>query len=122
MEHPTTTKQVNKRAPHIQGARGTKPLLEKDASNLCRYALSHMPGCTLILDGLDKWRVTNSPCWQENVAGFVDKLKTVVGSPKTRVLIVSRDEPLIHRELIIQRAWNAEELFVPLTDPQDSTT
>ncbi|KEY65504.1 hypothetical protein S7711_09294 [Stachybotrys chartarum IBT 7711] len=121
IEHPMATKQVIKRARHVQGAHGIKPLLEKDVGDLCKYALSQMPGCTLILDGLDKWRVTNSPCRQENVTGFVHKLKTVVGST-TRVLIISRDEPLIHRELISQREWSAERLFVPLIDPQDSTT
>ncbi|KAK5989236.1 hypothetical protein PT974_10742 [Cladobotryum mycophilum] len=72
-----------------------------DLINVLQDITQVVPGCTLILDGLDECISKRDEQYPDDktITGFVEVLTQAVGQTNTRILVVSRDEPEIRRGL-----------------------
>ncbi|KAF4470584.1 Ankyrin repeat domain-containing 52 [Fusarium albosuccineum] len=74
-----------------------------DIEQLLRDALTAVPECTLVLDGLNEVRVSGPdghPGSEWCMSMFLKALKETVAETSARVLIVSRDDPVIRKGLM----------------------
>lgn len=74
-----------------------------DIVRIFRKTVAAVPGCTLILDGLDEcagmgqaWDADNTT----SVAMFLETVQQAINSTNTRMLLVCRDEPEIRQSII----------------------
>ncbi|KAH7140872.1 prion-inhibition and propagation-domain-containing protein, partial [Dactylonectria macrodidyma] len=77
----------------------------------------HVPGCTLILDGLDEctWIGENRE-GRNSITGFIEAMGQAVADTNTRLMIASRDEPELRRVLTCMRGFS--ELRISSQDVQ----
>ncbi|KAJ5929153.1 hypothetical protein N7454_007001, partial [Penicillium verhagenii] len=98
LAQPAAFEVIRERWLAQQGQRATRP----DSLYLLREITKLIPGCSLIIDGLDEctW-VGQSQAVDESdtITRFLLKLKEAVIDSSTRVFIMSRDEPEIHQSL-----------------------
>lgn len=93
---------------------------------LLRALLQEIPGCTLILDGLDECISTSEhrvPAGSYSVRGFLQKIKREVINPhmSSRIMIVSRDIPEIRDVFLHDTDADCAEYQVSPEDVQADT-
>jgi hypothetical protein len=94
ISHPRAFALVRERWATQQGPKVTRG----DITSLLREIIIAIPGCTLILDGLDElgWLRDNQTArGDESISSFLQVLRRATVDTATRILIVSRNEPEI---------------------------
>ncbi|KAJ5663271.1 hypothetical protein N7507_004002 [Penicillium longicatenatum] len=94
MSHPTVFALIRDVWALQQGVKATR----HDVTDLLRDIVLAVPGCTLVLDGLDECsRMADRRA--DSIAGFLNTIAQAIAGTQTRLLIVSRDEPEIRNSL-----------------------
>jgi ankyrin repeat protein len=94
ISHPRAFALVRERWTAQQGPKATR----EDIIGLLREIVITIPGCTLVLDGLDElgWLRDNQTGREDDsISSFLQALRRATANTATRILIVSRNEPEI---------------------------
>ncbi|KAJ5569704.1 amidase signature domain-containing protein [Penicillium hispanicum] len=97
ISHPIAFALVRERWKTYHESRATRG----DLRCILREIVSAIPGCSLVLDGLDEcsWIGDSHEFDEDSMVSFLDTLRQAIAGTTTRVLIVSRDEPEIRQFL-----------------------
>ncbi|KAF5008332.1 hypothetical protein FDECE_5375 [Fusarium decemcellulare] len=97
-------------------AQGGRTARRLDVEQLLRDALTAVPECTLVLDGLNEFRALGPgghPGRDWCMSMFLKALKEIAAETSARVLIVSRDDPVIRKELMEETPKFTEHKISP---------
>jgi ankyrin repeat protein len=92
---------------------------QSGVSQLLQYVVQEVPGCTLVIDGLDECTWFDESRGLENkalLANFLGTLLRAISNTKTRVMVVSRDEPDIRQGLTCKDNEDFVEYKISPTD------
>lgn len=81
--------------------------------------LQTVPGCTFVVDGLDE--CTQLDDGTLSVTAFLESILSAAEDTDTRLLIVSRDEPLIRQVLTVEASMNLHEYRITHDDVRPDT-
>lgn len=88
-------------------------------TKLFREVLSQVPGCTLVLDGLDEC-INSESASKDTVGTFIETISDAVRNTHTRVLMTSRDEPEIREGLTLTGHVSSDVHYLELKIQADN--